>query len=160
MEASYYISLQIAKNKKPHTIGEELIKPCLLETARLVLNEGSYNKIKEISISNNTVQRRIQEMAIDIKEQVIEKIHSSPFFSIQLDESTDVAQCSQLMVFARYVHRDSVEEEFLFCRALEATTKADDVMAYVSSFFEQACWCMYRRSSCHAWFSIRIYCSS
>ena len=117
MEASYYISLQIAKNKKPHTIGEELIKPCLLETARLVLNEGSYNKIKEISISNNTVQRRIQEMAIDIKEQVIEKIHSSPFFSIQLDESTDVAQCSQLMVFARYVHRDSVEEEFLFCRA-------------------------------------------
>ena len=138
MEASYYISLQIAKNKKPHTIGEELIKPCLLETARLVLNEGSYNKIKEISISNNTVQRRIQEMAIDIKEQVIEKIHSSPFFSIQLDESTDVAQCSQLMVFARYVHRDSVEEEFLFCRALEATTKADDVMAYVSSFFEEA----------------------
>ena len=138
MEASYYISLQIAKNKKPHTIGEELIKPCLLETARLVCNEGSYNKIKEISLSNNTVQRRIQEMAIDIKEQVIEKIHASPFFSIQLNESTDVAQCSQLMVFARYVHRDFVEEEFLFCRALEATTKADDAMACMSSFFEEA----------------------
>ena len=100
------------------------------KTARLVLNEGSYNKIKEISLSNNTVQRRIQEMAIDIKEQVIEKINASPFFAIQLDESTDVAQCSQLMVFARYV--------FFFCRALEATTKADDVMAYISSFFEEA----------------------
>ena len=121
-----------------HTIGEELIKPCLLETARLIFNEGSYNKIKEISLSNNTVQRRIQEIAIDIKEQVIEKIHSSPFFSIQLDESTDVAQCAQLMVFARYVYRGSVEEDFLFCRPLEATTKADDVMSYVSSFFEEA----------------------
>ena len=113
-------------------------KPCLLETARLVCNEGSYNKIKEISLSNNTVQRRIQEMAIDIKKQVIDKIHASPFFSIQLNESTDVAQCSQLMVLARYVYRDFVEEEFLFCRALDATTKADDVMAYMSSFFEEA----------------------
>ena len=103
VEASYYISLQIAKNKKPHTIGEDLIKPCLLETARLVLNEGSYNKINEISLSNNTVQRRIKEIAIDIKDQVIEKIHAFHFFSIQLDESSDVAQCSQLMVFARYV---------------------------------------------------------
>ena len=36
-------------------------------------------------------------MEIDIKEQSIE-----------------VAQCSQLMVFAKYVHRDSFEEEFIF----------------------------------------------
>ena len=34
--------------------------------------------------------------------------------------------------------RESVEEDFLFCRPLEATTKADDVMAYMSSFFEEA----------------------
>lgn len=72
MEASYYISLQIAKNKKPYTIGEDLIKDCLLDSARLVLNVESYIKIKEISLSNNPVQQRIQEMAIHIKEQVIE----------------------------------------------------------------------------------------
>jgi hypothetical protein len=41
---SYYIALQIAKNKKPHTIGVKLIKPCLLEAVRLILNEESYKK--------------------------------------------------------------------------------------------------------------------
>jgi hypothetical protein len=93
VEASYYIALQIAKNKKPHTIGEKLIKPCLLEAARLILNEESYKKIMQISLSNDTVRRRIHEMADDIKKQVIEKVNNSPFFSIQLDESTDVSQC-------------------------------------------------------------------
>ena len=55
-----------------------------------------------------------------------------------MNTAPDVAQCSQLMVFPRYVHRDSFEEEFIFCRAMEATTKADDVMAFIFSFFEEA----------------------
>ena len=29
-KSSYLIALQIAKNKKPYTIGEDLIKPCML----------------------------------------------------------------------------------------------------------------------------------
>jgi len=39
LEASYRIAYRIAQTKKPHTIGEELIKPCLLEAAKLVLGE-------------------------------------------------------------------------------------------------------------------------
>jgi len=77
-------------------------------------------------------------MAIDIKDQVVQEIKSAAFglFSIQLDESTDVASCSQLLVFARYVHSGSFKEEFLFCSPLETTTKASDILEKVSSFFE------------------------
>ncbi|XP_042213890.1 zinc finger BED domain-containing protein 5-like, partial [Homarus americanus] len=77
-------------------------------------------------------------MAIDIKDQVVQEIKSSAFglFSIQLDESTDVASCSQLMVLARYVHSGSFKEEFLFCSSLETTTKASYILEKVSSFFE------------------------
>ena len=32
----------------------------------------------------------------------------------------------------------SLEKASIFCRALEATTKADDVMAFISSLFEEA----------------------
>ena len=66
------------------------------------------------------------------------RIKSAAFdlFSIQLDESTDVASCSQLLVFARYVHSGSFKEEFLFCSPLEITTKASDILEKVSSFFE------------------------
>ncbi|XP_064468647.1 zinc finger BED domain-containing protein 5-like [Ornithodoros turicata] len=47
-------------------------------------------------------------MADDIRDQVVQQIKSAAFglFSIQLDESTDVASCSQLLVFARYGKRD------------------------------------------------------
>ncbi|CAM1329531.1 Uncharacterised protein r2_g3876 [Pycnogonum litorale] len=39
-------------------------------------------------------------MARDIQDQVIQQIKSSSFglYAIQLDESTDVASCAQLMV--------------------------------------------------------------
>lgn len=56
-------------------------------------------------------------MSSNILQQVIEELNSSPFqFSMQLHESTDVSQCSQLLVFVRYVHHEtqSIKEEFLF----------------------------------------------
>ena len=55
---------------------------------------------------------------------------ASPYFAIQCDETTDVAQLSQLsqlLVYARYVGFTSIEEEMLFCRTLKITTKAEDV---------------------------------
>ncbi|XP_042243550.1 zinc finger BED domain-containing protein 5-like [Homarus americanus] len=36
-EASYVVALEIAKQKKPHTIGENLIKPCSLKMVEIVL---------------------------------------------------------------------------------------------------------------------------
>ena len=57
-------------------------------------------------------------------------------FSLQLDESTDVASCSQLLVFVRYVHTEDVNEEFLYCKVLDSTTTAQDVMDSISTFFE------------------------
>ena len=57
-------------------------------------------------------------------------------FSIQVDESTDVALCSQLLVFVRYIHMEDVKEEFLYCKALETSATAQDVMDSISNFFD------------------------
>ncbi|KAI6658232.1 Zinc finger protein [Oopsacas minuta] len=86
-------------------------------------------------MSNDTIKSRIVDMSNNIKHQIITKIQASPMFAIQLDESTDVANLSQLMVFARYMNGPTIEEEFLFCKPLETTTKAEDVMALASTFF-------------------------
>ena len=60
IEASYVIALEIAKQqKKTHSIGETLVKPCLLKSAKLVLGDASVAKLNQISLSNNTIQRRI-----------------------------------------------------------------------------------------------------
>lgn len=54
LEASYRIAYRIAQTKKPHSIGEELIKPCLHEAAMLVLGEQQSNKFRQISLLNDS----------------------------------------------------------------------------------------------------------
>jgi hypothetical protein len=103
-----------------------------------VLGNEMEKKLAAVSLSNSSVQRIISDMAIDSKDQVVQGIKSAAFglFSIQTDELTDVALCSQLLVFARYVHSGSFKEEFLFCSPLETTITASDNLEKVSSFFE------------------------
>ncbi|XP_067936683.1 protein FAM200C-like [Watersipora subatra] len=136
-EASYALSYRIARDKKPHTIGETLVEPFLLECTKIMLGDTAAQKIADLSLSDSTVKSRIDDMSADIKRQVIEKIKSSPMFAIQLDESADVASISQLMVFAHYIHRETIEEKFLFCSSLTETTTAADVMNLVSDFFSK-----------------------
>eukprot|EP00096_Caligus_rogercresseyi_P009484 TRINITY_DN3234_c0_g1_i1.p1 TRINITY_DN3234_c0_g1~~TRINITY_DN3234_c0_g1_i1.p1 ORF type:complete len:544 (+),score=51.68 TRINITY_DN3234_c0_g1_i1:127-1758(+) len=136
-KASYQISFLIAKQKKQRTIGEKLVKPCMVEAACLVLDQNCASKLNQISLSDNTVKHRIDDMSQDIKSQVIEKIKLSPFFAIQLDETTDVTHLPQLLVYARFISGNQVEEEFLFCSPLITTTKAEDIMSIVSNFFEE-----------------------
>ncbi|KAG7157133.1 ZBED8-like 4 [Homarus americanus] len=68
VEASYEVSIEIAKKKKAHTIG----------MVKRVLGEASERKIQQISLSDDTVKRRIREMSDDIMEQVIQENKSSP----------------------------------------------------------------------------------
>ena len=44
IEASYYVALEIAKQKKTHTIGENLIKPCSLKIVELMLGNEEKKK--------------------------------------------------------------------------------------------------------------------
>ncbi|XP_039764267.1 zinc finger BED domain-containing protein 5-like [Pararge aegeria] len=170
LEASFELSLLIAKAKKSHTVGETLIKPSLLKAADIVLGSESCNlslneyctdvtespsgfhlsgvkslvgegdikqKLSQISLSDNTVKRRIDDMAEDIKNQVVEAVKASTFFAIQLDESTDVAQCWQLIVFVRYIQNETIKDELLFSKELTTTSKASDIMTAISEFFKR-----------------------
>ena len=136
VHASYFNALQVARTKKGHTIGEILVKPCILESVRLVLGEEESKKMKQISLSNDTIKNRIDEMSDNIKGQVVSKILSSPLFALQPDESTDVANIAQLLVFCRYIISQGIEQDFLFCLPLKTTTKAADIMEVLNDFFK------------------------
>ncbi|GFT49302.1 protein ZBED8 [Nephila pilipes] len=56
---------------------------------------------------------------------------------MQLDETTDISNCSQLLLFVRYVSADTIKEELLFCEPLLQTTKAVDVLAILNVFFSK-----------------------
>ena len=136
VQASYEIAFKIAKQKKLHTTGETLVKPCPLKSVKILLGESSEAKMKQISLSNDTIQRRISEMSENVKEQVIDEIQDSPMFLFQVDESTDITLCAQLLVFVRYIHSGDIKEEFLFCSDLKTTTKSVDILEKIRTFFD------------------------
>ena len=137
VHASYAIALHVAKTKKPYNIGETLLKPCILESVKLVLGEKASQTMKQISHSNDTIKSRIQEMSDNIKSKVLSKIDSSPVFALQLDESTDISNLSQLLFHVRYVADEMFNGEFLFCQPLETTSKAVDVFQMLIDFFDK-----------------------
>uniref|UniRef100_A0A8D9A690 Zinc finger BED domain-containing protein 5 n=1 Tax=Cacopsylla melanoneura TaxID=428564 RepID=A0A8D9A690_9HEMI len=103
-EASFHISYHIAKAGKNHTIGENLIKPCIIGAVKCMLGEKSAKIMNDIPISDSTVSRRIQIISDQIEETTLKNMKDANFFSIQVDESTDVAHFSVLLVIARYVN--------------------------------------------------------
>ncbi|XP_045113670.1 protein ZBED8-like [Portunus trituberculatus] len=136
LTASYKVAYLIAKQGKPHTIGETLIKPAALKMANIMLGKAAENKLSQIPLSNDTISSRIDDMSNDILAQVVADLISSPAkFSLQLDETTDVSSLCQIAVFVRYVKDDMIKEDFLFCRPLTTTTKAADVKKLVDDFF-------------------------
>ena len=130
------VSLRIAQEKKPHNIAEKLIVPCGKDIIRCVVGCDAEKKVASIPISNDTVHQRIVDMSADVKQQVIVELKEAPLgkFSIQLDESTDVAGCAQLMVFARYIGREDFKENFLFCHTIDSTTRGEDIFDKVLNF--------------------------
>ena len=60
---SYYLSLIIAKQGLPHTIGEKAFIPAIRTVLDRVLHlNNTSNVLRTIPLSNNTVKRRIDEM--------------------------------------------------------------------------------------------------
>ena len=127
----------MAKAKKPHSIRKTLIKPCFVSCTGILLGESVVSKMKQVFLSNDTVKSRIFDMSCNIKLQLCTKVKASLVFAIQLDESVDVVNLSQLIVFVQYVHDQSIKENLLFCCPLEITSQAANVMQLVDAFFEK-----------------------
>jgi len=107
LTASYLISLQIAKSKKPYSTGEELNKPSLIAACNEVLDQSAASKMKDIPLSKDTVERRISDIAEDTETHIIEKIFKKlKLFALQLDESIDIPNNRILLTYVRYIGRD------------------------------------------------------
>lgn len=75
-----------------------------------LINEKAAKDLSIISLSNNTVKKRIDE---NIKQQLLERIRMSPYFALQLDESTDITNKVTLLCYVRYEHERNIFEDLL-----------------------------------------------
>uniref|UniRef100_A0A9J8CA12 HAT C-terminal dimerisation domain-containing protein n=1 Tax=Cyprinus carpio carpio TaxID=630221 RepID=A0A9J8CA12_CYPCA len=124
--ASYEVAYLIAQTKKPHTIGATLIKPVAIAMSRIMHGDKQAAELQRVPLSDGTVARRISDMALDIKRQLIDAVKGGKY-SLQLDESTVVSNSTQLLVFVRYIFEGKLNEEMLFCLPLEGMCTGEDI---------------------------------
>jgi hypothetical protein len=85
--------------------------------ASSVLGEKVAKQLESIPSSNDTVSRRISDMASNVKEQLIVNVKASKYYSIQLDESTDVRNMANLLTFIRFEDEESAKKKKKYCFA-------------------------------------------
>lgn len=87
-----------------------------------MLGTEAANKLKSIPLSDDTVRRRIGDL---ILSQLVGRLRCCKF-SLQLDESTDVASAAQLIALVRYPWDGAILEDFLFCKEVPGRTTGGD----------------------------------
>ncbi|GFX56776.1 zinc finger BED domain-containing protein 5 [Trichonephila clavipes] len=90
-----------ARCKKPHTIAEELILPAAIEIVETMFGDNFAKTLQSIPLSNDTVPRRIDDIAEDVEQQLFGKLPDK-LFSIQLDEATDSNKDAHFIAYVRF----------------------------------------------------------
>ncbi|CAK1585602.1 unnamed protein product [Parnassius mnemosyne] len=101
-EVSYEISRMIAKRSRPFNDGD-FVKECIEIAAKKMY---AAKKFEKIQVNRMTIKRRIMSLSGNIAEQLNEKTKIIEFFSLALDESTDISSTAELLIFIRGVTQD------------------------------------------------------
>jgi hypothetical protein len=100
-----------------------------------MIGEEAARNIQLELLSNNTIQRRILDCALNILDEFVQRVRLSESFTIQLDESTDVVNVAVLLVFVRYVYEGECQEDLLLCKSTEAEVTDKDIFSDFRSVF-------------------------
>nr|XP_033788672.1 general transcription factor II-I repeat domain-containing protein 2-like [Geotrypetes seraphini] len=88
-------------------------------------------------LSARTVHNRTIMMANQIEATQVKDINAAPFFSLALDESTDVSHLSQFSVIARYAVGDTLREESLAVLPMKGTTRGEDLFKFFTELAKE-----------------------
>ena len=103
-----------------------------------VFGEQAVAKLNAVSLSDNKMKRRMEEMSDDIAYQILAETKESKFeFVIQFDESTDITDYCQLLVYVRYGQANIIKTELLLNYEVSTTTKGKDIFDTLNSFFKK-----------------------
>ncbi|XP_023027985.2 general transcription factor II-I repeat domain-containing protein 2-like [Leptinotarsa decemlineata] len=92
----------------------------------------------KISLSGVTVARRVEELANDIERSLKERVSQFVYYSIALDESTDITDTAQLAVFIRGIDVNFVvTEEMAALFPMKGSTRGCDVLESFNSVIDR-----------------------
>lgn len=136
IRASFEIAFLIARDQRSLGTGE-FVKKCIAAA----INEICPDKLpafNNISLSRRTITRRIEEIGKNLENQLERRIKDFSFFAIALDESTDVSDTAQLLIFVRGVSEDfQVTEELATLASMKDRTTGEDIYREVRLCLEK-----------------------
>jgi len=137
MKTSYEICYLLARKNKPFSDGE-IVKEALSIFAQNCNDKNVKTKADNISLSRNTVARRVEDMSNDINSQITETIAKCKYFSLALDETCDLTCMSQLAIFVRCIDEDfNIFQDLLELCQLETTSTGMDIFMKIKECVEK-----------------------
>ncbi|XP_066982189.1 SCAN domain-containing protein 3-like [Macrobrachium rosenbergii] len=134
-EASYLVAEQAAKhNMKPYSVAEPYFLPTCAVVKTLFGDEAE-KEVKKTPLSDDTIGRRIKDMASGI-EKTVSELMEDKMYALQADESTDIGDKSQLLVFIRYIADNKITEQFLCCKEL-VQTSGQGIFSSVAEYLKE-----------------------
>ena len=129
-KASFVLANKIAKQNKSFAEAE-FIKDCMVDAVSVVCPEVK-SKVEAISLSRRTIVRRIDAIAVNIQEQLLTASGSFRWLSIALDESTDIQDTAQLLIYFRGIDENfEITEELLSIESIKDTVSRNDLYSSV-----------------------------
>ena len=101
-----------------------------------MLGSKEVKEVNKVPLSADTIKRRIDDMSNDMLETLIKKLKTSPKFSIQIDETTDINKKAKLLSVVRFVDGNSISEEYLFCKELPERTTGEKIFRITKDFLQ------------------------
>ncbi|CAJ1066359.1 zinc finger BED domain-containing protein 5-like [Xyrichtys novacula] len=109
-----------------------------MEMAKAFGEDNMAKNFDAVSLSRRTVTRRIFDVHDHVEGKLKHVMQDCKYFSLALDESTDVTDVSQLLIFARTVNNSfEVHEELLRMVSLHDTTKGTDIFNAVNNVVDE-----------------------
>lgn len=105
----------------------EFVKECLEAVAKDILPDKS-KLFSNLSLSRQTVCRRINDISNEIIIKLRDRIQDFKYFSLAFDESTDISDTAQIVVFVRGENESfKITKEMLNLISLKGSTKGEDI---------------------------------
>ena len=73
-------------------------------------------------------------MSEDILAILVSRVKKSEFYSLQVDEPTDIENLAYLLVYVRYLFEGTVQGDFLFCLPLATQTTGVEIFNLIDNF--------------------------
>lgn len=131
-ECSLRVAWILGQHKKPFTDGG-LVKECMSVVAETLLDgkpkQELCDKIKQIPMSASSATKKGEILTQDVLTQLNEAIHKAPCVGLAVDESTDICDNAQLLVYVRFFNTDQKAfcEDLLGVTPLQTSTRGEDI---------------------------------